>query len=170
MSLIFPDFYTTPAEIKAAFDSARDEGKSHLLILNTTCNDYYAIRDGLSFHGVDKPEDIVGVLRERNKGRGQDDRVSLVKTFDTSKDFDFQNTFSQAAGPLAPAFYFIDPLVAERIQADIKYLVEMEQYEQKLYEYEGRPVLRKILDNVLRIDSAPVLPKPEARGGPRLHI
>lgn len=143
MAMYFTDGPTSE-QIKAAFDRARADGKSYLLMLTETCSDVLAIREETYVRAVSGLDEVVDVLREKNPKIYYGMSISLDRIYDVHEDFDVQNSFSRAAGVIAPAYYFIPKETAEDLRASLQDFYEQRNYEWSVQSWNQQPWFKKI--------------------------
>lgn len=143
MAMLFVEFMTKD-EIKAAFDKARADGKSHLLFLEESSVDVLAIRDDNYVLPVNSIDEVVEVLRARNADRYYGISTQLKAIYDVAQDFDVQQSFSKAAGATAPAFYFLPKQTAADLRAELESYYEERNHKWAVQSWEAQPWFKKM--------------------------
>ena len=136
--------YLNREDLQKAFDRARAEGKSHLLVLTANCDDVMVIRESQYTRSVDKPEDILDILREANKNSFFGTDVTLNRVYDVNQDFDLQLSFSDAAVPIAPASHFIPKKTADELRDEITKYYQERNYNWDMQAWDAQSWFKKL--------------------------
>lgn len=136
--------YLTRDELKDAFDGARRDGKSHLIVLRHTLAEVLSIHDDFYTRSVDSLDEIVGILRDANPHPFYGTSTELDRIYDVNQDFDLQLSFTNAAGAVSPASYYMPSQTAEDLRADLEAFYEQRNYEWALHSWNHQPWFKKI--------------------------